>query len=389
MAVTFVAPFVFKTYFEWEIALILGCLLAIGLILRTIVDFMFDETVAGRWRMVFAPLALLFLAPSAVEVMDLVKFLQPADEDVVYAVRNFFGALTIRERDEDDPEQRIRHACVMGRSHTARSTPTRRSGSRRSRTTVRRAGIARAVNWYRDADKPGGMRLGVIGLGTGTMAAFAGNGDYVAFYEINPAVIEISESGRWFTYLPDAKARGAEYEIKLGDARLSMERELRENRVQKYHVILMDAFSGDAIPAHLLTEEMFETYLKHLSTNEGGDQIGSLVVHISNRYVDLEPIVRGAAERFGLRTAMIENSAVNSENIFSSTYIVMSKNDKLMDDLAAHAATPDTGDIPAILWTDKRSNLFEVMRDWRDFKHSLRDWWRGEPMEPDAAAEEK
>jgi hypothetical protein len=164
-----------------------------------------------------------------------------------------------------------------------------------------------------------------------------------------------------------------------------MERELREERPQKYHVILMDAFSGDAIPAHLLTEEMFTTYLQHLSTDAGGDQVGALVVHISNRYVDLEPIVRGAAERFGLRTAQIENSS-GADNVFSSTYIVMSKNDKLIDDLAQYAETPDTEGIPPILWTDKRSNLFEVMRDWREFKQSMADWWRGDS---DEATEEE
>jgi hypothetical protein len=245
------------------------------------------------------------------------------------------------------------------------------------------------VNWYRDAAKPGGSRLGVIGLGTGTMAAFAGNGDYIAFYEINPAVIEISEGGKWFTYLQDAKARGATYEIKLGDARLTMERELRENRPQKYHVILMDAFSGDAIPAHLLTEEMFTTYLRHLSTDEGGDQIGALVVHVSNRYVDLEPIVRGAAERFDLRSAQIENSSMNADNIFSSTYIVLSKNERLIADLQQYAQSPDIEGIPSILWTDKRSNLFEVMRDWREFKQSMKDWWQGEDEETEQTSEQK
>jgi hypothetical protein len=298
-------------------------------------------------------------------------------------VRNFFGALTVRERNVDDPSSHIRTLRHGAIAHGSQYTdPTKREQAITYYGPS--SGIARTVQWYRGAAKPGGMRLGVIGLGTGTMAAFAGRGDYVAFYEIDPEVIEISEGGRFFTYLQDAKARGATYEIKLGDARLSMERELREGRPQKYHVILMDAFSGDAIPAHLLTEEMFMTNLNNLSTDEGGDPVGALVVHISNRYVDLEPVVRGAAERYGLRTAQIENLAMNSE-IFSSTYIVLSKNDRLMDDLAQYAESPDVEGIPSILWTDKRSNLFEVIRDWRDFKQSVNEWWQGKP---DAAEEE-
>jgi hypothetical protein len=92
----------------------------------------------------------------------------------------------------------------------------------------------------------------------------------ISFYEIDPAVIAITEPGQWFTYLKDAKERGATYEIKLGDARLSLARELAENRPQRYHVLVLDAFSGDAIPAHLLTAEAIEIYLQHLAKGEAG-----------------------------------------------------------------------------------------------------------------------
>ena len=362
IAVTFVAPQVFDTYFEWELSIILGCLLAIGLILRTIVDFMFDEAVPTRRRLAISPLALLVLLPAGVEVMDLVKFLQPSNEGVVYAVRNFFGALTVRERGEDEFSDKLytlRHGAIAHGSQFV--DPAKRAQPITYYGTP--TGISRAVTWYRKQQRPGGMRVGVIGLGTGTMAAFVGAGDHISFYEINPAVIDITESGKWFTYIQDAKERGAEYEIKLGDARLTMTREINEGRPQKYHVILMDAFSGDAIPAHLLTEEMFEIYLKHLSTTEGGDVPGALVVHISNRYVNLEPIVRGAAERYGLLSAQIENDPVIPENISSATYIVLSKNQQLIDDMQQYAKPPGPDARPAILWTDKRSNLFEVLKN--------------------------
>ena len=118
-----------------------------------------------------------------------------------------------------------------------------------------RSGVGRTVEHYHANRKPEGIRIGAVGLGTGTMAAYVEKGDSIRFYEINYNVRAITEPGQWFTYLKDCKSRGGDYQIQMGDARLSLERELNQGQPQRFHVLVLDAFSGDAIPVHLLTRE--------------------------------------------------------------------------------------------------------------------------------------
>ena len=127
-------------------------------------------------------------------------------------------------------------------------------------------------------------RVATVGLGTGTIAAYAQEGDYFCFYEINPNVRLLATTE--FTYLSDAQQRGATVHIELGDARISFERQ----EPQHYDIIALDAFSGDSIPAHLLTQEAFAAYRRHLQPD------GVIAVHISNRHLQLEPVVLSQAE---------------------------------------------------------------------------------------------
>jgi hypothetical protein len=363
VAVTLIAPQVFTTYLEWELSLVLGCLLAIGLILRTLVAAGFREegwSIGQRLALLVPPILVLML-PVTIILVDMAVFLKPSKEGILLEKRNFFGSFSVRERNTDNIERAtnvLRHGAI---THGAQYTdPSRRAQPITYYGTI--TGIGRTMNYLRKAPPPGGMRVGTVGLGTGTMAAFVGAGDYIAFYEINPAVIKLTEPGEYFTYLKDCRTRGAQYEIKLGDARLSMQRELEKGQPQRYHVIVLDAFSGDAIPAHLLTKEAFEIYLKHLSTPEEGDQHGALAVHISNRYLDLEPVVAGLAKHFGLLSVQLENPSVNEENISSSTWVILSHNEPLVTGLMPFAPTDERTPPTPILWTDDRSNLFDVLR---------------------------
>src|SRR5271167_1592222 len=144
------------------------------------------------------------------------------------------------------------------------------------------------------------LRVGAIGLGVGTIAAYGMPGDYFRFYEINPAVIKIAEGeDGYFTYLRDSRAR---IEIVPGDARLSMERELANGNAQEFDVLVLDAFAGDAIPVHLLTIEAFAVYLRELNPD------GVIAIHVTNRYLDLQPVIREAAEHFGLTAARVHQA---------------------------------------------------------------------------------
>ncbi len=136
------------------------------------------------------------------------------------------------------------------------------------------------------------LRVGAVGLGVGTLAAYVYQPWHtIRFYEINPDVVRLAE--KHFTFLADARERASTVEIVLGDARLTLEREL--NDPQKFQMLVLDAFSGDSIPIHLLTTEAFDVYLQRLAPG------GAIAVHISNRHLDLNRVVRGLAEHFELR----------------------------------------------------------------------------------------
>lgn len=203
------------------------------------------------------------------------------------------------------------------------------------------------------------LRVGAIGLGTGTLAAYFNEGDYICFYDINPTVPEIAlGKGGYFHYLQDAKERGAKIDIVLGDGRLSMERELKVNGSKNYDVIVLDAFSSDAIPVHLLTKEAFEIYLKHLTER------GVLAVHVSNRYLDLDPVVWKVAEKFGLEAILVSSKGNDSEGIFSASWVLLTYDKNILkNEEIAKSSSPMPENLSDFsLWTDDYSNLFRYLR---------------------------
>ena len=148
---------------------------------------------------------------------------------------------------------------------------------------------------HRKAGRP--LRIGVVGLGAGTVAAWGARGDHVRFFEINPLAELFAR--KYFFYLADSRAA---VDVVIGDARLSIERELRDGTgVHAYDVLVIDAFSGDAIPVHLLTREAFARYKEALAPD------GVLAVHVSNQYLDLRPVVRGLGKELGERVLEIES----------------------------------------------------------------------------------
>jgi SAM-dependent methyltransferase len=190
------------------------------------------------------------------------------------------------------------------------------------------------------------IRVGAIGLGVGTLATYARSGDVFRFYEINPEVIRMAE--QHFTYLGDCRGKT---ELVLGDARLSLESE----EPQQFDLIVLDAFSGDAIPTHLLTAEAFEIYRRHLAPG------GVIAVHVSNNYLRLAPVVRRLASHCGLEVSRIIDLGDESRMQCGSQWMLATRNDRF---LKSHPSQPlDWGadDRPAPLWTDQYSNLFQVL----------------------------
>ena len=214
--------------------------------------------------------------------------------EYVHRGRNFYGAVAVYEHWDRDMinaayefmHGRIIHGIQLSKN---RKLPASYYGEGSG------ARLALLTNPQRSI---GPMRVGAIGLGIGTIAAYSRPGDVYRFYEINPAVIRLAQGeGGYFTYLTDAPAR---IEIAAGDARLSLEAEAARGDFQNFDVLLVDAFNGDSIPVHLLTKEAMALYLSHL---RGPDSV--IVVNATNLAIDLRPVVAGLAQKYGLKSALI------------------------------------------------------------------------------------
>ena len=213
------------------------------------------------------------------------------------------------------------------------------------------SGIGLAI---RAKQKTGPIRVGVIGLGTGTIAAYGRTGDYYRYYEINPLVLRLSlpepaTASTQFTFLADCKAR---HEVVLGDGRLSLEREAPEN----FDVLAVDAFSSESVPVHLLTREAMELYFRHLKPD------GILAVNISNRFLDLEPVVDGQCRALG-KTDRRWITMTTTRRTCSPPRGCWRRR------RPAASISSSWMDRPRIqpgrkirLWTDDYSNLFQILR---------------------------
>ncbi len=259
------------------------------------------------------------------------------------AARSFYGVLRVGDTWEDKTYTRrrslwngmIRHGIQFLDPPEMKNFPTTYYGPL--------SGIGLVLN-----DKVPPRRVGLVGLGIGTLAAYGGPGDVYRFYEINPVVVLVARSQ--FSYLKDSAAR---VEIVPGDARLSMEHEPK----QAYDVLAIDAFSGDSIPVHLLTKEAFAVYFRHLKKG------GILAIHITNSYLNLAPIVKRAAMEYGKTAAVIRSPEKENGAIYLADWVLVTDQPGFFD---RPDVKPVARDIPVPanfrLWTDDYSNLLQIIR---------------------------
>ena len=177
--------------------------------------------------------------------------------------------------------------------------------------------------------------------------------DYLMFYEINPQVVEIENSR--FTFLERARNRGVEVTVELGDARVVLERQLAEGQGQHFDVLAVDAFTSDAIPTHLLTREGFELYLQHLNDD------GIISFHISNRYLDLVPVVWGLAEHFGMVFRLVSDAGDDFSHS-SSTWALVTNNEDFLESVNLPFTKTGKDMESKLLWTDDFSSLLTIIR---------------------------
>jgi SAM-dependent methyltransferase len=260
-------------------------------------------------------------------------------------VRNFYGALVVYDSSTDGdmgPVRILRHGTI---DHGEQFLWPQ---NRRFPTTyyAKKSGIGLAIQ---TVQMQGPMTVGVIGLGAGTLATYGRPIDHYRIYDINPLVLKIAQTE--FTYLLNCYAR---HEVIMGDARLSMEREPS----QKFDVLAVDAFSGDAIPVHLLTREAYKLYWRHLKPD------GVLAVHVSNRYLTLAPVVALAAAESGKIAKMVsfETDDRNATEETDSDWVLVTSRPGFFDQPELKVAKP-IDPIPGLrMWTDDYSNLYRILR---------------------------
>lgn len=257
-------------------------------------------------------------------------------------VRNFYGALRVADILEDGiPVRQLSHGTI---DHGEQISDVLR---RRWPTTYygRNSGVGLSILKLQEK---GPIRFGVIGLGTGTLSTYARKGDYCRIYDINPLVIDIARTH--FTFVPENP--GA-VDLALGDARLSLEKEAPQN----FDVLAVDAFSSDSIPVHLLTREAFLVYWRHLKPD------GVLAVHVSNRYLGLEPVVHMAAESMGKQTAFISSEEDTAADVFTSDWVLVSSRPGFFESEPIKSARSEPSSRPKLrMWTDDYSNLWQIVK---------------------------
>ena len=330
-----VAPLAFKSFVEWRIGIIGSYVLAVLVLVASVP--------LGVRRQPW------FVVPAAIVGslgLSVVWYLQTPREQPIYIDRNFYGVVYVERTQSVDPDSRELHLLNGRILHGAEFVAPLRRGEPTTYYS-RKSGVGQAVTHFHK--KRGHLRIGAVGLGTGTMAAHVQAGDYVRFYEINPLVPQIAR--KYFHYLSECRGK---YDIVMGDARISLERELEQGEPQNFDVLVLDAFSSDAIPTHLLTKEAFGIYLRHLRDD------GVIAVHVTNRYLRLAPVVETIADFYKLHTTEIDSPSEPAQLYYTSYWVLVSKDKQFIESHPAVRNEPWQKE-KVRLWTDHYSNLFEIM----------------------------
>jgi len=321
-----VAPLVLRAHFELELGLIAtACLL----VWQT-----------RRDARVFAALGV---GAAATAIGCAVWAVTTFYDATIFAARNFYGVLRVQETGVNDVNRHrtLMHGTIMHGLQYLAPQFNRQATSYYTATS----GIGRLLDTLHPRKDP--LRVGVIGLGTGSLAVYGTPGDLYRFYDINPAVVRIAREQ--FTYLAQSDAR---IETPLGDARLTLERE----PLADLDLLVIDAFSSDAIPVHLITSEALALYANHVKPD------GVVAFHVTNRFLDLVPVVRALADAQQMQAVWIHDDG-NDVLASRSDWVLVSNNRTLLaKPRIAEAASEITPRPDWRLWTDDFNNLFQVFR---------------------------
>jgi spermidine synthase len=257
-------------------------------------------------------------------------------------LRNFYGVVCVRECHREKPEN---HQFVLEHGWVTHGLQFADADKRHWTTAYygEQSGVGQTLRYF---GKQGKSRVAVIGLGVGTLAAYAQPGDDYRFYEINPAVLHLAN--KYFSYLRDC---AGSKEIIMGDARLSLERE----DPQRLDTLVLDAFSGASPPTHLLTREAFDIYRRHVGPD------GVIAINVTNYHLNLEPVVRGLAEHFGYKIVRVRSASDETRLVKFADWMLLSNNEDFLRCVHSSGAKKSKESIHVPLWTDHYSNLWQIL----------------------------
>ena len=281
--VSIVAPLVFTSLLEYPTSLFIS-----GLMLVWYIVYEAPVEIAAVSR-------IIFLVPVSVIVFNVfVGNKTKTNEATIWRGRSFYGSLSISE---DKPKLKTGNEVIVRTlRHGSTLHGTQCLGNNEDRIPLSYYSTYTGLGHYiaymtNQSARP--VSVGLVGLGAGTTAAYGREGDSYTFYEIDPLVKEIAYNPAFFTYISDSPA---DINVVLGDARVSLEKELKSNGSKGYDLLAIDAFSSDSIPMHLITKEAVELYLSHVKDS------GAVAVHISNRYINLRPIMKAIGNALNINT---------------------------------------------------------------------------------------
>jgi hypothetical protein len=324
VTVGLVAPRVLPAYYELGIGFVITALLAV-FILR-------DRRPAALAACLLALFCGYFLYAQVMHDF----------EDSRRMERSFYGTLLVRDVQREDPADNVRQLYHGSIKHGEQFlAPERRAEPTTYYGATSGVGLAIASTGVDN------RKVGLIGLGTGTLAVYGRPGDDYRFYEINPEVIELADGE--FSFMRDSQAR---IQTVLGDARLSLEREAPNG----FDVLAVDAFSGDSIPVHLITREAMSVYLRHMHLD------GIIAFHLTNRYLWLGPVVEMIAADRGLHSVLIHDEAENSP-LRRTDWVLVASNERILQQDPIRRAASPMKPIPGLaVWTDDFNNLLQVLK---------------------------
>jgi hypothetical protein len=336
MFVGLAAPNFFHAYYEFPLGLGFCALVLIAICMRSVWSLPALPRYAG---------AVVMAGMMAGYGWCLFYIMQRMVTGYRVVTRNFYGQLRVSDDGDPRTDDGAFRQLVHGTINHGEQFLNEKYRRRPVTYFCPESGIGRGMGALSGA----GRSLGVIGMGCGTLAAYAKAGDTLRIYEINPQVLQIARTQ--FTYLRDTPAQ---LDVVMGDARLSLEREPS----RQFDLLAMDAFSGDSVPVHLITLEAFRTYFRHLKPD------GILAVNVTNRYLDLNPVMERAAAALGKVALYFDFEAdPNDVFCFDCDWVLMMS----PSTLAVHAELKHGGQIlkarPSFrTWTDDFSNLYSILR---------------------------